>query len=504
MSRILTNNAGIAYAIEVLGQIGVLPAQPVWKTVEPNDISSYGASISTVARNPISKNRQRRKGTITNLESAVEYPSDLTMSSFTDFIEGFAFSLFKGSLVKLGTGVTATGITAALSAVVLENALVLITGCDVATNNGLHVTGDSSGDTEIVIPVGLTTAGETSTSITVTVVGHRFATGDLEVPAATDTLKTTVQDLTALDIMVGQSVYVGGFADANQFGVAGTPVSQGLVRVMAITANAITFDKSAMTFTEIDGAGKNVDVFFGKFVRNVPTDHADFIERSYQFELALPGLDAGSATMYEYAKGNMANEISVELPLTDKAIVSVGFVGTDAQAPVALADRAQNADSATDPQFTTAFNTSADIARLRVDQVDGTGLTTDFKSLTITINNNVSPENVLGILGAKFMNAGNLEIGFEAELLFTEVGVVDAIRKNETLTCDFQIVNDDGTIVFDIPSLTLGGGEKSFPVNETVLISTTGEAFADDVLNTSMGITIFSHALPIDPANPFV
>ena len=65
MARVLTNTTALAYAIE--SSQGVLPGSPSWKSLEPNGINSFGAEITTVARSPISKNRQRRKGTVVDL-----------------------------------------------------------------------------------------------------------------------------------------------------------------------------------------------------------------------------------------------------------------------------------------------------------------------------------------------------------------------------------------------------------------------------------------------------
>ena len=87
MARVLTNNVTLQYTIE--SSIGVLPGSPLWRALEPNNISAFGASITTVSRRPISQERGRKKGAVTNLESAVEFDADLTMSSLEDFAEGF-------------------------------------------------------------------------------------------------------------------------------------------------------------------------------------------------------------------------------------------------------------------------------------------------------------------------------------------------------------------------------------------------------------------------------
>ena len=90
MARVLTNNTSLAYAIE--SSLGVQPTSG-WKLLEPNTINTFGATVTTVARSPISNLRQRRKGTVTDLDSAVEFEADLTVDSYNDFIEGFCFAV---------------------------------------------------------------------------------------------------------------------------------------------------------------------------------------------------------------------------------------------------------------------------------------------------------------------------------------------------------------------------------------------------------------------------
>ena len=78
MPRVNTNNVAVAYTIE--SALGVCRNFD-WRLLEPNSIADFGATISTVARDPISRDRQRRKGSITDLDSAVGLESDLTMAS---------------------------------------------------------------------------------------------------------------------------------------------------------------------------------------------------------------------------------------------------------------------------------------------------------------------------------------------------------------------------------------------------------------------------------------
>ena len=210
-----------------------------------------------------------------------------------------------------------------------------------------------------------------------------------------------------------------------------------------------------------------------------------------------PGLGDGSAgnvdDSYVYSKGNFCNTIGINLPLTDKATISFNYIGTDTDVPTITRKAKGSLD---DMERSEAFNTTADIARLRIANIDYSGLTTDFKSVTFNINNNVSPEKVLAKLGARFMNTGEFAVSIEAQALFTNPLVLTAIRENKTVSMDFVLKNNDGVMGFDIPAMTLGGGGRDYPENESVLVNLTCETFEDDVFDSSIGFSLIPVPLP--------
>ena len=493
MSRVLTNNVSLAYSIE--SSLGVAGTQ--WKLVEPNTINSLGPEISTVSRNPISKDRQRKKGTITDLDSAAEFDADLTMDHFIDFSEGFCFAEFNGP-IKFGpqetdqvTAVTASdSYTVDANGAIAQYTLVHAKGFTNASNNGLHEVDTGSTGTDVIVTSTLLAEAAPPTEATLEVVGYRTEVGDLDVTVAADivTLTTTTLDFTGLDLTVGQAIWVGGDLAANQFSTA---ENSGFGRIVSIAANALVIDKTNGSWATEANTAQLVDLYFGKFLRNVTVDDVDYLERSFQFEGTYTDLEAVGTDAYEYSLGNYCNELSIELPLTDKATCTFGFVGTDTEP--STTSRKTGADTPLEPKQTVAFNTTSDISRLRITEVDETGLSTFFKNVTLTINNNVSPEKVIGLLGAAFMNTGNLEIDFESTLLFTNKEVTAAIRANTTVTLDFSLRNDDGGLFFDIPACTIGGGDKEFPENESVTINTPIMAFKDPTLGTSIGISLFGY-----------
>lgn len=503
MGRISTNNISLSYAAET--SLGV--AGTSWRLLEPNDIGTYGASLSTVAREPISKDRARRKGTIVDLDSAVEFESDLTMSSAWDFAEGFMMAVSTQADLRFeaanatGTGMTVPALTAAQAGKLQYAAtglasLLKARGYALSANNGLLALGGAATSLDTELTISGLSAETAPAKALLEIAGVRCETSDLALTVTGSTATLTsgggagaAVDFTALGLTAGQMIHIGGLTSARQL-----TGSKGYARITAIAAGSLSLDKLDAGLATASGSGDDVDLLFGQYLRNVATDHADFLERSYTFEMALPGLDTANATMYEYAVGNYANTLSFNVPLADKSTMSFGFAGTDAQPPVAAGSRKSGASAAPAPNATEAVNTSADVLRLRVQDTDENALTSCFTDLTLSLNNNVSPEKCIGTLGATYMNTGNFLVDLEAEVLFTESGVADAIRNNETVSMDMVLRNGDGALALDIPSLTLGDGAKSFPVNESVKMSLSGAAFNDDTLGNSLGLSTFPAA----------
>lgn len=485
MARTITNETNWAYALEA--SPGVLPGSPTWFNIEPNSIGDFGATIQAVRRSPISKNRQKQKGSVVDLDAVVNYDADLTMSALEDFAEGFVFADRTINFFR-PTAVTSTAFTVASGGALPANTLVYSRAFDTDGNNGLKVVDTGSTGTSIEIVGGLTAEASPPNNATVEVVGYRTAVGDLDVSVSGSvvTLTSTALDFADLNATVGQMIYIGGEDSSNRFTNA---ANRGMARVVSIDTNALVIDKTENTWVTEANTTQTVDIYVGSFIRNVDVDAADFAVKSFQFEAAYTDLGGAGTDEYEYAKGQFCNEMRFSLPAADKATVTFGFVGLDAEPPTTT--RATNAASALDPVKVELFNTSADIARLRIAQLDETGLSTDFKSLNFTIRNNVTPEKVVGTLGGKYMNYGNFEVMIEAELLFTESAIATAVRNNTTVAMDFVLKNGDGGFAVDVPAMTLGDGAKSFPVNESVLINTTSEAHQDDTLGTSIGLTVF-------------
>lgn len=525
MARVLTNNTAVAYARQT--SRGVLGASPTWKTLEPNEITTVGAQITTVARSPISKLRQRRKGTVVDLDSEFEFEADMTIDSLVDFTPAFLFAaetnadLTFRAAPALSGGFTIPAATATQAGKIRFTTggpitLLWATGYANTANNGLKPLTADTAAAGVLLAVAGNVAETPPTNAEVSVCGIRCEAGDLALSISGGVATLTrgngasanPVDFTTLGLTKGQRMHVGGLTSTNRFGstaAADGTRSFGSMRIRTITAASITGDKldntlvaSDGTINGVGGAEAPVDLLFGRFIRNVAVDSAEFLERYHTFELELvdlyetdPPTPVANPDGYIYPLDNLANEMVVSMPGQDKATIGFGFIGTDTQDPVNNASRKTNAATPIAPLHTGAFNTSTDFARLRIADIDDTGLTTDFKELTATFNNNVSGERVLGTLGPKYLNNGNFDVDIEGTALFTNPLVPARIRANTTVTMDWLLTNDDGAVHFDIPSMTMGSDGLEFPVNESVSISLPCQAFVDSFFGTSLGVSLF-------------
>ena len=492
MGSVNTNSISLAIAEE--SNIGVLPSTVVAEYLEPNEISDYGADITTVARNPISKDRQNRKGTISDVETTVDVEMDTTASHLLAVLPGIMFSQWYNQPYWLRTDVsaTATGFTVTGGEISKVHAgdLIYVRGFDNGANNGLFVVSNATGGA-ITVDGGTTVVESGSSATSLYVVGHQFAAGDLKMDA-NGNLTVTSASFSSLGLQRGQGVYIGGLTASTSFGTA---ADNGLARVQKVESKTLYLDKHQQAVSADTGSSKTVQLFYGWFLKNVPLDDAKFKEHYYQFEIGYPGLMNADVTGYEYAIGNIMNTMELSLPLTDKSTMTVQTLGKDVEAITST----RKSWTVNTPLFNEAYNTTADFMRLRIQNTDETGLSTLFKEATLNINNNASGERVLGKLGPEFMTFGNIDVTMEMTAVFTAPAVVSKIRNNCTVTMDFCICNNDAGFYFDIPSMTLGDGSRDYAVNEKVKIKLSSNAFGDESFGYTLSETFFPY-LPSDKA----
>lgn len=518
MSRSGVNNFGLRFGIETA--LGVKPTTG-WRLLEPNNPSAFGESITTTERRPLSPDRGRKKGTVVNAESSVEYEGDMTVDAFTDFAEGFIFAQYAnkgfdfkstGDLLPPPVLSSSTWTIAALSALMGgkminpaggTSMIVYAKGYTDPANNGLHNISTDAAETDVILTTDSTLVAETpGTNASLQLAGMRFAIADLAltVTGSTATLVSAadVANWATHGLFVGQYIHLGSDDDAGvrQNGMGDGTDIYGYARITSISGATLNLDKLDVNLASDPANSTLTDVLYGRFLRNVPvtasSDDNEFLERSYAFEGAYADLGGLGTPEYEYALGNFANELVINLPLNDKSTATWGFIGTRTED--ITASRATGVVDAVSPLRTVAFNTASGIAAITTDVVSAAS-DVCFKSLTLTLKNNISRENCLGVLGASFINSGLFEVNLEGQMLFTNKDIVNAIKNNTTVTFGATMKNEDGALIFDIPSLAFGDGQREFPVDASILVNISGLAYNDPtgtIPDVSIGISLFA------------
>ena len=504
MAQTFTNNLGLAYTFE--DQPQQLETDPIWKILEANTVETFGATNETVVRRPIGPNRRLRKGSIVNRTSAFDYSTDLTTDMLQDWIRGFMYSKAQGPMLNVATprlmdfyvspsavSTSAYTLASAVTAAPAIRTLVHGAGFSNAANNGLKQVATAATTTSVPIEGGglVVETPTASQNATLRIAGHRFTTGDLEVNADGN-LTTTTKDLTELNLVRGQSVYLGSTEAINRFDTA---ANSGVAEVVSVTANLLTLKNRSQTYAADTGTGKEIDLLFGPVIKDVPVGDSLFLENTIQVEGTFVNLRADQpGDSYTYSEGNNCNVLSFSIPAQNKAEASIGFIGRNTVSGVFT--RRQNAATARQPVGQSLFNTSSDILRLRINQLDETGVASVFSNSTLNINNNVNTTGSLAFLGSRFTSVGLYEVSLESEVFLDDPLISQEIDNFTTLSMDFIFRNDDGGFHVSFPACTMGDGALNLPVDQPVTVNTTVSPFEDPILRTTMMVTLFPYLPP--------
>ena len=504
-NKIDSNVTGLRYAEE--DSIKTLPASPVWHPLEPNSYKDFGGQTSLMARNPINASRQRKKGVITDLDASGGFVQDLTQNNLTRLLQGFFFAAMREKATNLplnGTAVAMTGVVASSKTYSLASGtvgsqfaagdLILMSGFSQSANNGLKNVASSTATTIVVTQTAVDETPAASAKVQKVGIQLGSAEFNIDVTSASYPRLSRVSGtkaLTTLGLIPGEWVFIGGDAAATKFTTA---ANNGFARIRSVAATYLEFDKTASTMVNETGTGKTIQLFFGNVLRN-EKDPALIKQRSYQLERTL-GKDS-NGTMSEYLLGAVPNELSLSIKQADKITVDMSFVAVDHEqrdgtTGVKAGTRPENVDAP-------AFNTSSDFSRIKMHLITAGSTNPNplfafLTELEITINNNVSPNKAVAVLGAFDVSAGTFEVGGNITAYFADIAAVQAVRNNADVALDLAVVKANAGLVFDIPLISLGDGRLSVEQDNPITLPLSVEA-----AESTFGYTLQLNEFPYLP-----
>lgn len=481
----------------------VAPGANTWFKMEPNSYDDFGSELELVARQPLSEDRQQKKGVVVGSESMGGFENDLTLTEgIKQALSGFMFANIREKRKASASAVTGTGYTVASGGdAFLAGDLIYVTGSPIGANNGLKVVGTGSTATEIKA-AGLTA---NANPVTIKVVGFRFAAGDAQIDANAFSLPaftTAAKSLTTLGLIPGEFVYLGGDGANDRFTDA---KNSGWCRIKSIAANAMYFDKTDFEMIDDTGTGKTINMFFGDVLKNEVG--SDIKRKTFRLERSLgaPDLDAPGSVQGDALKSALANELGISMPDKEIITLSLGFMAGDY---VTLpASGGLYAGTREVLKEADAYNSSGDIKRERLAVYPDVGSNTSspvplFALITetnININNNATGVSAHRYTGFVEITEGMFEFSGDLTAYFATVEACEAVRNNRDVTYDFSIFKNNAGFTLDMPMIALGNGKLELEANEPIRIPLDLQASTGAKYDTNMnhtGLFVFYTYLP--------
>lgn len=491
VAKIESNVTGLSIAEE--STIGVLPGTPIWIPYEPNSYSDFGGSVSTVARSPITTSRQRKKGAVTDVDSKGGFNSDLVYNGLQNLLQGFFFADFrtKNELSPTAATVTTNVYTVPANGTGLKSGDIIWAKNFVnAANNGLKNVTASTG-TSVTVTESLATESIAGGTAFISRVGYKGASGDITmtVSGSTITLGATAKNLTELGLIPGEWIYIGGDTAGTQFATA---ANNGWARVKSVAASAIVLDKTQNTAVTDAGTGKTIQIFVGRCLKNEALV-ASQKRRTYTLERSLGAPDSASPSQIQgqYVSGAVPSEMKLNLKGQNKVDIDLSFMGT--QSSVVTGPTGLKAGTRSTLNSGTIFNTSSDFSRIKLasaDSVNPAALVPFFTEITLSLNNNVSPNKALGVLGAFDMTAGNFVVTMDITGYFNDVAAISSVIANSNITFDCIMAAANVGVAIDIPLMTLGNGLPAVEQDKPITIPLSSDAVSAEFIDPNMAHTM--------------
>ncbi len=377
----------------------------------------------------------------------------------------------------------------------LADTLVFASGFTNAGNNGLKTLTTVAGTGDITLTFVENLVDETPTAAAaLTTVGVEGSADDIDVvvSGSLPALVSSTLDWTTLGLIPGEWIFVGGDAVGTKFATA---VNNGLKRIRSITATTLTLDKSDSTMEAEVSSSIDLQVFYGRVLKNELG--TDIIRRTYQLERTLGAPDdaAPAEVQAEYITGSVPGEFTLNIPTAEKVTASLSFVGADNETidgPTAL-------KTGTRPSLVEAdaFNTSSDFSRIKMAEVVAgdeapTALFAFVTDLTVGINNNLTPNKAIGVLGSFEVTSGTFAVSGDVTAYFADVAAVQAVRDNIDITLDSHMIKANSGITWDIPLITLGDGRPNVEQDQAITLPLSMDAATAAKVDSALDYTLMA------------
>jgi len=467
---------------------GELPENPAWQEREPNSYSDFGGAFTMSRRNPLSHDRQARRGEVSDNSPTAGFQEDLTPTNMVVPMRSFLFAEarqrpttapVKGARVSI-TASTAAQFTAAAGLDRFRaGQIVKPRGFDIASTNARIQVVTAAGAGQLTVaPGGMTPEPDAPDDAALDAVGFQFAAGTLGLTKLADGIVLTSTmpgvDFTTMNFVLGEYHFIGGDTAATRFAEPGAENAPFYAQLDAVTANSLAYRKTTGVQATTNGAGKTIQVFYDTVVRN--EDDCELIrpitfthERQY-------GCGVGAEA--EYVAGSYANQmtITVPTPAADaKVTVDLGYIGLTSFERLDTEALLSEGDVRIPALNEPAFKPGLDVYQQKLSVLDPltgnpSALVAFSSTSSLTINNQLTGIKAVEVFGNAGVGIGELAVTGSITGFFTGVGQNRQVRLGREATWHLILTKANAAVIFDIASLSLGNGRNAVAANTPVTI----------------------------------
>jgi hypothetical protein len=458
---------------------GLTPATPAFETLRITGTPSLAFEPLTVVTNEIRADRQITDLIPVGAEAGGDIGYELSKGALDTVLQGALFDSWVERNNRKGSDITG----------IASNIITILTGTAFAAGNliGLDRFGDANDGvvfvavattdaTTITAGAGLTDNASPSAQAEIYNVGEAAVTGDVAAAISPNRLTSTILDFETLGLSVGQWVKIGGQAGGNKFV---TTELNDYCRISAISPTALEFDVVPTGWAVDAGAGQDIWLFFGDYLRNGTTLKQYSIERSF--------LDHAPVT-YEVFTGMGIGVFNLALAPQSIVTATTTFIGFNST----LSNTRTAGATDVPAPANSVMNTSSNVARIgrRTGQIVGPNF---VLNASINMDNGLRRQNAVANFGAIGVGTGEFNVTGNLESYFGDKSLLDDVIAGAESS--FDLIFRDAllkTVIFDIPRIKFSQGSAPVPgKNQDVLQTLAYQGLRHTVLGYTLQVMRF-------------
>lgn len=464
-----SNRVAVRFVEE--SSLGVTPGSPAFFDLRYTGAPTLAFVPETTTSEEIRADRQVSDLALVGGETSGELNFEPSFGAKDKLYEGLFYNAFQARYAKLNdeggaaqiTAVSATAYTVTTGAALAADDIVRAQGFTNAANNGFKFVDGTSTATSIVVQGGGLAVETPPATARINLVGKRAASADLVAATGPNRVTSTVLNFTTLGLEVGDWVKFAGFAI--------NPANNDFVRISAITATQLTFDRVPTGWAADAGTGVRVSIYFGERLVNGTTRKSFTIEEEFGDH---------SPVTYQYLRGMVPGSYSLTASAQELLTETIGFSGMNA----AYQDSGRLSGASTIPsKSANVLNASSDVARIALDgaAIAGKNFVTE---LVLEIDNNLRYQNAVGSIGAFGIGTGQFSLTGTLNTYFDDKTTAEAVTNNTKTSIDFRLRDQDSHVyLWDLPRVKFSEGAPEVPgINTDVVINPGFTAYRHETL----------------------